>query len=812
MFKDLRFCLRNMNKHIWLSIAVVMTLTLGIGISAGVFGFLDAQILRAHVDKDFDSYVQVYSGYSRDPLRPGSPGNTTMEDFLAFRERSHSLRNVTAWAQVEAPLSNGDPFQVRAWLVSPEFFSLYDLDRPLLGRLLQTEDFSAANPVAVLTEPVWRKRFAADPQIVGKVIDFNGQPVTIVGVTPIFAGLNNGARIFFPYTLQTYLKVGDNLTRPGESSWLSVAARLKPGFSHRDAAAELRLLAGQQDRLHPGRTTTLTVTNGSQIQDPWDGSRLSLAFLVIIVALVTMVLIVSLNVTTLLLARAAARRQEIAVRLAVGATPRRLVRMLLTESLVLAALAGVASYYLAERLPVAIDLWFTDLRYENAGTFYSLAPDWRVFAYLAAATLFAGVMVGLTPALQSLKVNLSEMLKGRQTMTAGTRGNRIFGFLIGAQVALSFFLLYGAVICIAAGRRAASLEPGFETRQVLMMSLAGQRGTTERDFDAFHRTLTERLAALPAVQSVAYAETYPFGYSWGTDVYTSPGAAPRGVAVSGVSPNYFSTLSIPILSGRALQEGDLPCGDSKGSCPVVVSQQFAREFWPNEQALGKTLRGAGGNSYEVVGVARDISMTSLGRVDDPLMYEPLKSMTRGLPYQPIVRFSGDGTALGHAMAANVRALAPEIVVGEVRTIQSIREQSLENLWKITELIGFICILTVLLAVIGIYGVVAFSVSQRTRELGTRIALGAGKKDVYAAVLRSRGRPVAIGLVSGLILSVATLWALTPVLKTAPFAMNVWDPISYGVTAIVLAAVALVAMLIPARRATKVDPLEALRYE
>src|SRR5262245_44081481 len=299
-----------------------------------------------------------------------------------------------------------------------------------MGRLLQPEDYAADNPVVVLSEPLWRNQFAADPQIVGKVAHVNGQPVTVVGVAPVFAGMVSGARAWVPYTLETYLKHGDDLQKPGEAAWLNISGRLNPGFSHRDADAELKLLANQQDRLHQGRTTSVAVTDGSMIQEPEHRDAMMLVFAVILGSLIIFVLIVCVNVMTLLLARAAARRQEIAVRLALGAGRARLIRMLLAETFLLAALAGLASFYLAWRIPEVLSRWLTR---PGGETIYSLAPDWRVFGYLALVTLLAGAMAGLTPALQSLKINLSEMIKGRQSMPGGGKGSWLYGLLIGAQ-------------------------------------------------------------------------------------------------------------------------------------------------------------------------------------------------------------------------------------------------------------------------------------------------------------------------------------------------------------------------------------------
>src|SRR5262245_15301819 len=277
LWQDLRYAVRGLRKHALLSGVVIATLALGIGVSAGVFSFFNALMLRAPVDKDFGSFVRVYSAYTTNPARHGRPRDTTLEDYLAYRDRAKSLRDLAAWAQFDAPLGQDDPVEVRVALVTSTYFPLYNLERPLMGRLLEPEDCTAANPVVVLSERLWRNRFASDPQIVGKVVHFSGQPVTVVGVAPIFAGVLdiNGASAWFPYTLETHLKVGDNLLKPGEAAWLTVAGRLNPGFSHQDAETELRLLASQQSRLHPGRTTTLTVTDGSRIQDPyWRGKTI----------------------------------------------------------------------------------------------------------------------------------------------------------------------------------------------------------------------------------------------------------------------------------------------------------------------------------------------------------------------------------------------------------------------------------------------------------------------------------------------------------------------------------------------------------
>jgi predicted permease len=677
-----------------------------------------------------------------------------------------------------------------------------------MGRLLEPEDCSEARPVVVLSYRLWRDRFESDPQVIGKVAHYNGQPVTVVGVAPEFAGGVDQAKAWFPYTLETYLKLGANLLKPSEVAWLNVGGHLNPGFSREAAAAELRLLASQQDRLHPGRNSTVVVTDGSTIQVPGLRDRSIWIFSLIMGILTILVLIICTNVATLLLARAAARRQEIAVRLALGASRMRLVRMLMTETLLLASVAGLASLYFTYHLPGALMNWLSDNGANNLYVDFSLAPDWRVFVYLMLVTLFAATLAGLAPAFQSLKVNLSDSLKGRQSAIAG--GSRLRGLLIGAQAALSFVLLFGAWLAVYNIQKLSGADPGFETRHALITQMYPRdRSAEQGSWPARRLMITRRLEALPGVQSVAYASRRLFAYGNMKFDIQVPGQATRQAAINWVSPNFFDTLGIPIVSGRAFGDGDPSCG--MGGCPVVVSQKFAREFWPNADPVGKTFRDFQNNAMEVVGVARDVSTQRFGAPDDPAIYAKWNPNAGPEVHQPFVRFLGDEAAIAHAVSGAVHDTAPEISV-RVKTIQEVIDGSIEFLGKLGRLVTLLGVIAIVLTVIGVYGVVSFAVAQRTREIGVRIALGARKTHIYGAVLGSSGRPVALGLLIGLGLTMAAASALSQILRYAPYAVNVHSPINYAITAILLATVALAAMLIPARRATKVDPMVALRCE
>jgi len=805
LLQDLRYSVRTLRKHALLSIVVVTTLTLGIGVSAGVFTYYNAEFLRARVDKDFDSFVRVYAAYTRDPALPGRPGWATLDNYLAFHDQVRSLRTLAAYSQFETSLGRDNPVNVRALMVTPDFFSLYDLERPLMGRLLRLEDFTPANPVVVLSERLWRNGFASDPQIIGKVAYFNGQPVTVVGVTPNFSGMVDNARAWLPYTLDSYLKLGDDLLRPAEADWLVVEGRLNPGFSRRDAAGEIKLIAIQQDRLFPGRQTAITVTDGSAIQEPGARYNLTWALALVIGAVTFFVLIVCVNVTTLLLSKAAARRHEIAVRLALGVGRMRLIRMLLTETFLLASMAGFASLYIAYHLPAALRQWLMSGRGDLLDA-WSVAPDWRAFVYLALITFVAGTMAGLAPALQSLKVSVSEMLKGRHGALAAGR-SRLHGLLIGVQVAMSFFLLWWIGISVRTYQKTAMFDPGYETRHLLFAGVWTKWGATQQhSWNTFHRTLTERLVALPGVESVAYSDVEPFN-NRRSIILQVQGRETRMAVPNLVSPNYFSTVGIPIVDGRAIRE-DEPCWGS-AECPAVVSKTFAQEFWPGDSPLGKTLKTPGGKTFEVIGVAKDISTALLGGADGPMIYLPWDPNAH--PFHALVRFTGDGVPLERAVTTILREVAPGLSVTP-QTVQSKVDWHLADLGRMALAIVFLAAIAVGLAVLGIYGVVAFAVAQRTTEMGIRLSLGANKRDIYRAIIRGNVRPVALGLLVGLALTVVTISAAAQVLRNQPFSLDVQNPLIYGVTAMLLAGVALAAMLVPARRATRVDPIQALRCE
>ena len=430
---DLRFAVRGLARHPLLSAIVVLTLTLGIGVSSGVFNLFSAATLRPVIDADPASFLRLYTTDTGDRTRVGPFGRASADEYVALRDRMRSVRALSAYGEITASVGDGGATSARLLLASCNFFEVYGPPRAALGRLLQARDCDAAEPVVVLSDSLWRAEFGADPAVVGRLVSItsvsagNGIAVTVVGVAPRTAAALRNSSGWMPYTLRPKLTGGSDPRRSSDGGdprdrWLDIAGRLAPGATRAQAGAEAAVIAAQEDRLHTGQRTAMLVTDGALVHDP--GVRANVLGLVTLVmgALSGLVLIACANVATLLLSRAEARQQEIAVRLSLGAGRARLLRMLLTETLLLAVCAGGAGIYVTRVTPVLLIRWLADAAPE-----YSVAPDWRVFAYLAATVCLAGILAGLAPALESMRVDVLESLKGRRSILTGATGGRLRG-------------------------------------------------------------------------------------------------------------------------------------------------------------------------------------------------------------------------------------------------------------------------------------------------------------------------------------------------------------------------------------------------
>ena len=814
---------------------MMVTLAVGIGLNSGAFALLDAFLFRPPVDKDPATFVRVLAHYTGWYRTQELFQNFTALDFQAIRDRSRSLTNIAAWHTDEATLGN-DPKQIDVKLVTCNYFSLYGLQAPKLGRLFRPDECATPGsaPVALLGESFWHYRYGADPRIVGRTIQLNRHPYTVVGVIPQNFSLldESGPKIWVPYTMQPDFWHGHDAFKRSDWygwAWLNVEGRLKPGYSRADAQAELNVIVQQQDHLYPGseenasysgRRTTVLLTNGSVIENPRIRSLAVLLAGVVMGPLLLLLLIACANVTMLLLSRGAARRNEIAVRLALGAARSELLRLLATEGVIVAIAGGALSVSLAVAFPTIIRAFIPDFPVD-------VKPDWAVFVYLMGVTLIAGCVAGLAPATESLKVDLVTTLK-RQHGASPAR-SRTRNILMISQVGMSFVLLTGAVLFIRLQHKVASADPGFETAHVLLVQanyLGPSAGTNtvreQNDRIAFFTELAKRVRALPGVKSIAYAQDLPFLRS-DTEEARLPGESKgqgRQASVDLVSANFFDALGIPIVRGRAFRtsdvaaEGKLPADPAafnvQSIAPIgIVSQTFARAFWPGQNPIGKTVEwGDSGSRVQIVGVARDTRSEGFGQPDDPRLYT-LMNWDFGGPL--LVRFEGDASSLAPAIEAAVRSLdSQQLVVPQ--TLQSLLRESATEMSVLTEMVTTLASIAVALAIIGIYGVVAFSTSQRIHEFGIRMVLGASKRRIALSVLLLGAKQIAIGVLVGIVLALPGSLALTKLFSRMPFKLNMFDVASYAIAALTLFVVALAAIYLPARRAAKVDPMVALRYE
>ncbi len=797
LLEDIRYGVRSIVRSPLLSCATILTLALGIGINTGVFTILNGMLFRARVGSHPESFVHLSPDYSGESASGAeAPWAISVAGYRAYAA-AHSIDKLAAWGVAHAALGRDNPTPVLALLVSCNFFSVYGLDQLSFGRLFRDEECATPGtaPVVVLSEEIWRDRFASDPQILGTLVILNRRPFTVVGIAPAgFAGRLRGPGIWIPYTMQAPFFGGVDLFRSDAPRWLTVEGRLKPGVSRTAARAELAVIAHQQDALHPGRKTAMLLTNGSIAEEPSMRAQVVWTAPLIMGALTLILLLACTNVTTLLLSRAAARRREIAIRLSLGAGRARLLRMLITESLILAAAAGAISAYVAWQMPAIF------LHLAGTGPNYPVQPDLLVFGYLAAVTLAAGAIAGAAPAAESLNVDLTSALKGQESLL-GQRHSR--NFLVGAQVAMSMVLLVIAGIFVHAQYTIFTASPGFETHQVLMVGLhTDMPPYTAESAAAFDRAVAQRVAALSGVVSVAFTGAPPFSAS---DEGAGPTEEINGTrqpaAVNTVSENYFDTLGIPLVRGRAFRPGDPRA--------IVVSEAFARAFFPGRDAIGQTVQTARGEPLEVAGVARDVKSQRFGATDGPLFYRPRPAQAFGDTL--MVRFRGEEGAIAAAVRSAIREMDREQMPAP-GTLQALMDQAADRFWRLSQMVLFLGAVAVLLAVVGIYGVAAFAVTRRTREMGIRIALGATRRDIVQAVLESGMRPVLMGLAAGVALSLMASLALGRVLRQMPFALDVRDPLAYGAVALLLALAALAATLGPALRAAKADPTWALRQE
>jgi putative ABC transport system permease protein len=801
---DLRYALRGLRKHRAFTAVAVITLALGIGANTAIFTVINTVLLRPLPYENPDQLVDLTETVSDRPV------GVSYQNFVDWRTQNTVFENITALRPRESfnLTGAGESERLQGRLVSASFLSTLGI-KPIRGRdFLAEDDQPNATPVAIISHALWQRRFGADESILGKQVTLNGQQFTVIGITPANFRYGADADVTVPIGLSA-----ERFKLRGKDPGITAFARLKPGTSIENANAELNTIAARLEQQYPDTNTGRRVRLESLRESVVGDIRPTLLTLLGAVGFV--LLIACANVANLLLTRSAGRQREMAIRTALGAGRMRILRQLFTESMVLALAGGVVGLLLA--------IWGTSVLSsyvpEGIPRMGELSVDTSVLAFTFGASLVTGIFFGLAPALQSAKTNLTETLKeGERNSSPGH--NRAGQFLVISEVALTLVLLVGAGLLVKSFWRLSQVNPGFDPQNVLAMQISiNARPDEGPRVDNFLSQLQQRAQRLPGVQSVSVSNGLPFeGANFPPIVLEGKPAPPPGQDLNGllytVSPDYFKTMRIDLVRGRLFSTED------RKDTPQValVDEVFARQYFPNEDPIGKRfkLNTPDADSREIIGVVRHVEHSSLeGRTTNtPEFYFnfdqlPLATLPRYVRrVNLLVRTTVEPLSLAGSVRNQIAALDKDQAVFNVRTMEQALAQSVAARRFSMILLAVFALLALTLAAVGIYGVISYSVAQRTREVGIRMALGARPIDVLNLVVRDGLKLVFIGIFVGL----AGALLLTRLMTTLLFGVTTTDAVTYVTVALGLIIVALIACCIPARRATKVDPLVALRFE
>jgi predicted permease len=805
MFQDLRFGSRMLFKSKGFAAIAVLSLALGIGANTAIFSLVEAVLLRPLPFPEPDQLVMIWE----DDLGKSSfRGNPAPGNYSDLKTQNRAFEDVAAFSGTSMNLTgDGEPEKINAQVVTANLFQLLR-SKPALGRtFLEEEGRPDASKVALISYGLWQRRFGGDPNLIGKEILLNDQKFTVVGVAAAgFQLLGKDIGLWIPATFSQ-----SDLTDRG-SSYLTVIARLKTGVTPQQAQADIDTIYQRIARDHPKFAEGLGAY-ALPLREQLAG-EMRLALVVLLAAVGCVLLIACANIANLLLARAAARYKEIAVRAALGAGRLRIVRQLLTESVLLASLGAALGLLFA--------FWsFAFLKQlipESMVLSTNLGINVSVFGYTLLVSLIAGLSFGITPALQAASLDLNEALKqsgGRGGLGVGHRKFR--GALVVIEMAAAFVLLVGASLLIQTFLLLRNLDPGFRPENVLTVTTNLPRGKYGElpQRAAFYQQVLERIKALPGVTSAACSTAAPLAWKGGGSGVAAEGqqtpATGNTVFHRQVSPDYFQTMGIPLHQGRPFNEHDGPA-----SPPVaVINETMARQFWPNENnVLSKRFKLGFHDSSNpwitVVGIAGDVKEKGLDEPAPAEMYLPYQQISyfSFSPNNLVIRTAGDPLNIVAAVRQAVWAADRDQPVSNVRTMEDILAGEVSQRRLGMSLLAAFAALALLLASLGIYGVLSYAVTQRAPEIGLRMALGARPRDVSNMVLRDGMRLALIGLVIG----VTSSFALTRMMSNLLFRVSATDPTTFATVSLLLISVSLIACYLPARRATKVDPLVALRQE
>jgi putative ABC transport system permease protein len=796
MGNDLRVGVRMLAKSPGFTILAVTALALGIGANTAIFSVVNAVMLRR---MPFENPQRLAMIWEESP-RTSRTNVVNPNNFLAWQARNHSFERMAAFVEFDVGITgDGEPEVVSNLAVSDGFFQILGV-QPLLGRWFTAREDSPANDnVAILSEGFWRRRYGADRNILGRKIAINTREYAIVGVMP--------DRFRFPKTkADLWQPLGLDGARSYGGRYLMTIARLREGVAIDGAQAEMNGIAAQLQRERPEFDSKWGITvSGLREQAVGDVRK---PLLVLLSAVGLVLLIACANVANLMLMRAAGRGREVAIRTAVGASAGRIVRQLLIESLLLALMSGAAG--------LGIGIWMMDLLRGalpdtiDYATLKDIPFDTTVFLFAAAVSLATGLLFGLTPALKAARMDVQQALRDGGRAVAGQR-SMIRQALVVAEVALSMTLLIGAGLLIRSFARLASVDPGFDARHVLSMQLSvARRFPSGAKMAEFTAELLNRVRALPGVEAAGASHFLPLGRIIpGTGFWRADRPQPnRGeepvTDVLVVMPGYFAAMRTPVLRGRVFD------GRDRADVPhrVVINQALARRFFPNESPVGKVLAVEWGKDpYEIIGVVGDVHQDSLdAEVKSEVFICNLQEPTG--PVYLVARTHGNPRALAKPIEAEVHALNQDIPISDVKTMDEYVGDAVAEPRFHTILLGGFSVLALVLAAVGIFGVISYSVAQRTKEIGLRLALGAERGSVMRLMVAQGMGLAGAGIAAGLGGSVAVM----RILQTLLFGVTPTDTATFAGAAVILGLVALAACYLPARRAAAVDPMETLRHE
>jgi predicted permease len=808
IWADVRYALRQLKNSPVFAITVILSLTLGLGANTTIFTFVNALLLRPPAVVDGGRLVEVVT-HNAKASGIESYTNLSYPLYVDLRDHNRSLSGFAAFDGDPRTVSwshGGEGEIVYGQLVSSNFFSVLGVE-PALGRFFQPDEDKggAGAPTVVISNLFWQRQLGGDRAVLGRVLILNGASYTVIGVTPkSFTGVIIGTRHDFWTTLAMTPTLIHDRDRLGSdtSSWLFGVGRLRPGVSKNEAQADLTVLTRTAHSSNPNAAVMDASAFPLQIM-PGPLRGYVAAFTGLLMAAVGLVLLIACaNAANLVLARATTRRRELAVRSALGASRFRIIRQTLTESLMLSMMGGAGGLLVAYwSIPALMSL-------KPATIPVSIeAPlDWRVFAFAFVASLLSGITFGVMPALRSARRDLIPALKDERQL-AGPRRSRLRGSLVVAQITVCLVLLISAGLCVRSLINARSIDPGFSTHNIAVAHLdPGSLGYTEAQDRQFYQQLLERVRALPGVKSASLSDYLPLGTSRSVHGVQIDGANPAPgqkdipIQEASVAPDFFNTMGIPVLNGREFSIQDVQPNSGK----VIINQAMATHYWPGRNPIGQHFKD-GKQTVEIVGLVKTGKYRSLSEDPIDFMYLPLGPQSQ--EFLVVRTGTGEEATLGEIRRV-IQGLDPNVVPIEMESISQYMTLPLFAAHTTGVLLALFGLVALLLATIGLSGVVSYSVSQRTNEIGVRMALGADRLDVVRLILKQGMRLTGVGILIGLVLSFAT----TRVLAGLLYGIKADDPLTFASVALFLGAVAFISCYVPARRAASLDPMKSLRAE